>query len=83
MVEQLARLALKHNLAPRAQEIISYLKPTVDGLLSHLAPSKTDEGRPSGILLDGCFNYPKRYGANCELIMWNCAIVLETGGIVE
>jgi len=88
VVEQLARLALKSDLDASAQEVLAYLRPMMDGLLKHLASCPSDQAGSPGVLLDGCFNYPKRYATHSELI-WGTAYLLfslyylKTGHIVE
>ncbi|OMI04880.1 hypothetical protein BSN85_26030 [Bradyrhizobium brasilense] len=88
VVEQLARLALKRDLGPPATDALNYLVPMIDGLLTHLTPRRVGDLGEPGILLNGCFNYPKRYATHSELI-WGTAYLLfalyylKTGRIVE
>lgn len=80
VVEQLARMAVLPALPPGAQAATQRLPVMLDGLLRHL--------RPDGVLLDGCFNQPKRYANRSELI-WGTAYLLfalyylKTGRVVE
>lgn len=88
VVEQLARLALKRDLDASAAETVAYLVPMIDGLLTHLTPCKSGGPDSAGVLLNGCFNYPKRYAMHSELI-WGSAYLLfalyylKTGRVVE
>jgi len=88
VVEQLARLAILKNQTPLAQKATARLQPMLDGLLQHLTPLDTRPGLPAGMLLDGCFNQPKRYANRSELI-WGTAYLLfalyylKTGRVVE
>ena len=80
VVEQLARMAVLPVLPPAAMAAKQRLPVMLDGLLRHL--------RPDGVLLDGCFNQPKRYANRSELI-WGTAYLLfslyylKTGRVVE
>jgi len=40
----------------------------LDGLVAHLAPIDAVTSRPSGRLIDGCFNQPKRFANRSELV---------------
>ena len=79
VVEQLARLAIKPQTTedPLAKEAAGYLEPMLDGLLKCLTPVDEEDKREPGILLEGCFNYPKRYAVNTETI-WGTAYLLFT-----
>lgn len=80
VVEQLARMAVLSDLPPGAQAATQQLPVMLDGLLRHLTPD--------GVLLDGCFNQPKRYANRSELI-WGTAYLLfalyylKAGRVVE
>ena len=83
VVEQLARLAVKpvDELDYAARDLVKiYLPKMIDGLLQSLTPE--------GALKDGCFNHPKNYATNSELI-WGTAYLLfalyylKTGRVVE
>ena len=88
VVEQLARLAILPALPPDALRAAGRAEAMVDALLDHLTPLHADDRRPSGMLLDGCFNQPKRYANRSELI-WGTAYLLfalyylKTGRVVE
>lgn len=88
VVEQLARLAILGGLTSDATRAVTRLEPMIDGLLSHLTPVSESDKRPAGVLLDGCFNQPRRYANRSELI-WGTAYLLfalyylKTGRVVE
>ena len=88
VVEQLARLALKPNLDYAAREMLEYLPKMLQGLLQHLTPGEGDNNRSPGILTNGCFNKPRDYATNTELI-WGTAYLLfalyylRTGRVLE
>lgn len=67
VIEQLARMAILPALPAGARALLERLPPMLDGLLRHLTPA--------GVLLDGCFNQPKRYANRSELI-WGTAYLL-------
>lgn len=85
VVEQLARMAVEHD-RPETRPFLDRLEPMLDGLCRHLTPLGPDDARPHGMLLDGCFNRPKRFAENHELL-WGDAYLLmalyylETGRI--
>ena len=66
VIEQLARMAVCY---PQTQvgEFSQHLQPMIEGLIEHL--------RPTGRLINGCFNKPKNYATNSELI-WGSAYLL-------
>jgi unsaturated chondroitin disaccharide hydrolase len=88
VVEQLARLSILEDLSADAMRATGRMEAMIDGLLSHLTPLNDTDHRPAGILLDGCFNQPKRYANRSELI-WGTAYLLfalyylKTGRVVE
>lgn len=88
VVEQLARLAVLEDLPRSAQPVVARLAPMLDGLLAHLTPIAGGRQQPAGMLVDGCFNQPKRYANRSELI-WGTAYLLfalyylKTGRVVE
>ncbi len=66
IIEQLARMAVD----PRADdftEFTAHLDPMIEGLVPHM--------RPTGRLVDGCFNRPKNFAEDNELI-WGSAYLL-------
>ena len=88
VVEGLARLAILPD-APRAvRPALDRLEPMLDGLLAHLTPIPGGVQAPEGRLLDGCFNQPRRYANQSELI-WGTAYLLfalyylRTGRVIE
>lgn len=59
-----------------AREVVErYLAPLIDGLLSCLTPLDENDTREPGILLEGCFNYRKRYTISSELV-WGTVYLL-------
>ena len=60
----------------------------IDGLIARLTPVAGGRQSPRGMLLDGCFNQPRRYANRSELI-WGTAYLLfalyylRTGRVVE
>jgi unsaturated chondroitin disaccharide hydrolase len=75
VVEQLARLAVQSNKASRIPDLLDRLPPMIDGLLTHLTPTNAADARPSGRLVDGCFNQPRRFANRSELV-WGSAYLL-------
>ena len=88
VAEQLARLALMPNLRATAVATANLVEPFIDGLLKHLTPVDAQDARAPGILVDGCFNQPRRYASRSELI-WGTAYLLfalyylKTGRVIE
>lgn len=88
VAEQLARLALMPNLPATAVATANLVEPFIDGLLKHLTPVDAQDARAPGILVDGCFNQPRRYATRTELI-WGTAYLLfalyylKTGRVIE
>lgn len=80
VVEQLARLSLKHSLDFLLRASLwGYLEPMIEGLLGHLMVLWGQDGQPDqDVLLDGCFNYPKQCATNSELVCGNCAFTLRS-----
>lgn len=75
VVEQLARLAVLDPMPPEARPFVDRLEPMLEGLCRHLTPLGADDARPRGMLLDGCFNRPKRVAERHELL-WGDAYLL-------
>lgn len=89
VVEQLARMAVLPTLHPTARTATDRLAPMLDGFLQHLTPFNESSGKhPRGVLLNGCFNQPKKYANRSELI-WGTAYLLfalyylKTGRVIE
>lgn len=88
VAEQLARLAILKDLPSEAQTAASKVEPMIDGLLKHLTLNADSSVHSRGILLHGCFNQPKKYATESELI-WGTAYLLfalyylKTGRVVE
>jgi unsaturated chondroitin disaccharide hydrolase len=66
LIEQLARMAVT-DPNTEAKEFTEHLAPMIEGLAQHM--------RPTGRLVDGCFNRPKRFADRSELI-WGTAYLL-------
>ena len=49
----------------------------LERLVAHMTPKGADDDRPPGMLLDGCFNQPKRFANDHELI-WGDFYLMET-----
>lgn len=75
VVEQLARLAVLDPVPPEARAFVERLEPMIEGLCRHLTPLAPGETRPAGMLVDGCFNQPKRVANDSELL-WGDAYLL-------
>lgn len=73
IVSQLARLAVRDD-RPDAELVVKYLDPMLDALCEHVTDGT--DGRPAGMLLHGCFNYPRRFAWNHELL-WGDFYLLE------
>jgi unsaturated chondroitin disaccharide hydrolase len=73
LAESLARLAVLSDVA--AEAAAARLAPLLDGLVARLTPERDGDGRPRGMLLDGCFNHPRGIAARHELI-WGDAYLL-------
>lgn len=75
VVEQLARLAVHPDLHREAGDLVARLDPMLEGLAARLTPVRPGDARPSGMLLDGCFNHPRRFADRAELL-WGDAYLL-------
>ncbi len=70
VVEQLARMAVEARgdaLAGEVAEFTDHLEPMLEALAEHV--------RPTGRLVDGCFNRPRGFAQDSELI-WGTAYLL-------
>jgi len=65
VIEQLARMAVTDGA--NNKEFTQHLQPMIDGLGEHM--------RPTGRLVNGCFNKPKEYATDAELI-WGSAYLI-------
>lgn len=72
----LARLAVNDKYS-EAASLIERLDPMLEALLSRTTPVDDDDKRPQGMLLDGCFNQPKLFANDHELI-WGDFYLMET-----
>lgn len=75
VAESLARLAVIADLPSDAASVTDRLAPLLDGLVARLTPVDASDGRPRGMLLDGCFNRPKRFADHHELIWGDCYLL--------
>lgn len=88
VAEQLARVAVLKNPPRSADFALSHLPTVLNGLIGRLTPIAGGRQEPRGMLLDGCFNQPKRYANRSELL-WGTAYLLfalyylKTGRVVE
>lgn len=73
---QLARLAVLPSLPPEAAFFADQCDAFIDGLCRHLTPVSSNDRRPQGMLVDGCFNHVKRFANRHELI-WGDFYLLE------
>lgn len=73
--ESLARLAVIAGLPAAAQPVVARLEPLLDGLVARLTPLDGGDRRPRGMLLDGCFNRPRRVAERNELIWGDCYLL--------
>lgn len=86
VVAQLARLAVLDSIPEDVQYFVDYLEPMLEGLSTHMTPLTTDDKRPVGMVLDGCFNNVKDFANRHELIwtdffMLEALYCLERGGL--
>jgi len=72
----LARLAVLDPRPPEVAPLVERLEPLLAGLCAHLTPVSADDDRPVGMLLDGCFNRPRRFADRSELV-WGDFYLLE------
>ena len=75
LAESLARLAVIADLPQEAREATDRLEPLIDGLLARMTPLDGADTRPAGMLLDGCFNRPRRFADHDELIWGDCYLL--------
>ncbi len=66
VIEQLARMAVDEK-AEQYKEFTDLIDPMLEGLAPHV--------RPTGRLVDGCFNHPRNFAENHELL-WGSAYLL-------
>lgn len=71
---QLSRIAVRDD-RPEAGQMVKHLDGMLDVLCGRYLTDGSD-GRPPGMLLGGCFNYPKRVGWRHELL-WGDYYLLE------
>ncbi|HID04311.1 MAG TPA: hypothetical protein EYH45_01145 [Candidatus Caldiarchaeum subterraneum] len=72
----LARIAVLKPVPEQAKPLVEKLNPLLDGLCKHLTPVTRGDKRPPGMLVDGCFNHPRRFADRHELI-WGDFYLLE------
>lgn len=75
VAESLARLAVIADLPDEATTATDRLAPLLDGLVARLTPVDGNDARPRGMLLDGCFNHPRRFADRNELIWGDCYLL--------
>lgn len=86
VVEQLARLATLSPIPEAATPFVDRLEPMLEGVCRHMTPINANDSRPRGMIVDGCFNQPKRF-ANRHELLWSLAYTLmalyylERGGV--
>ena len=66
VIEQLARMAVSDE-ADKYREFTDHLEPMIDGLMPYI--------NPTGRLVEGCFNRPRQFADNNELI-WGSSYLL-------
>lgn len=72
----LARLAVQPGGAGAARALVARLDPMLAALAARQTPLDGADTRPPGMLLDGCFNQPRRFAAADELL-WGDFYLLE------
>lgn len=75
VAESLARLTVIADLPSEAAPVTERLAPLIDGLCARLTPLDDTDKRPRGMLLEGCFNRPKRFADDAELIWGDCYLL--------
>jgi len=75
VVEQLARMAIDPDTPADTRPYVDRLEPMLEGLCQHMTPMTENDGRPDGMIIDGCFNQPKVFANRHELI-WSTAYTL-------
>lgn len=73
VIEQLARMKVLG--VEDATAFTRHLDPMLDALGDHITPLDTNDARPVGMVLDGCFNRPREFAQQHELI-WSLAYLL-------
>lgn len=68
VVEQLARLAVLDPVPEAARPLVARLEPMLERLAERVTPIDAGDKRPRGMLLEGCFNRPKRFADRAELV---------------
>lgn len=74
VLSQLARLAVRTD-RPEAADLVAQLTPMLDAFCARYVTDGSD-GRPPGMVIEGCFNYPKRFAWRNELL-WSDFYLLE------
>ncbi|WP_040922176.1 glycoside hydrolase family 88 protein [Saccharomonospora xinjiangensis] len=73
----LARLATSPDGPGQAAPLLARLKPMLEALIARTTPTSADDSRPQGMLLDGCFNMPRKVGDRHETL-WGDLYLLDT-----
>lgn len=75
VAEQLARTLVVRGADSLARGLTDRLEPMLTGLAAHTTPFGAADPRPAGMMVDGCFNQPKRFANRSELL-WTLAYTL-------
>jgi unsaturated chondroitin disaccharide hydrolase len=73
----LARLAVLKDIDSEALPLLERLDPMIEVMLAKTTPVDDNDQRPVGMLLDGCFNQPKLF-ANDHELLWGDFYLMET-----
>lgn len=60
-----------------APHLVGRLEPMLEALCAHVTPTHAGDQRPPGMLVDGCFNHPRRFADDNELL-WGDFYLMET-----
>ncbi len=82
----LARIVTSDDHSQQVTHFTERLEPMLDALCAYVTPIGETDRRPAGMLINGCFNQPKQYAYNHELIWGNFYLMetlycLEKGGM--
>ena len=71
----MARTLVVRGADSLARGLTDRLEPMLAGLAAHTTPFDSADPRPAGMMVDGCFNQPKRFANRSELL-WTLAYTL-------